>query len=60
VDQLRAIGIDGAQVNLEGLVTFVYPDGTSQSESRQFTVDTSTDPALITGSSFGQVTRSRQ
>lgn len=60
VDQLRAIGIDGAQVNLEGLVTFVYPDGTSQSESRQFTVDTSTNPALITGSSFGQVTRSRQ
>ena len=60
VDQLRTIGISGSQVNLEGVVTFVYPDGTSQSESRQFTVDTSTDPALITGSSFGQVTRGRQ
>jgi len=60
VDQLRAIGINGSQVSLEGVVTFVYPDGTSQSESRQFTVDTSTDPALITSSSFGQVTRSRQ
>jgi hypothetical protein len=60
VDQLRTIGINGSQVSLEGVVTFVYPDGTSQSESRQFTVDTSTDPALITGSSFGQVTRGRQ
>jgi hypothetical protein len=60
VDQLRTIGINGSQVSLEGVVTFVYPDGTSQSESRQFTVDTSTDPALITASSFGQVTRGRQ
>jgi len=60
VDQLRTIGINGSEVNLEGVVTFVYPDGTSQSESRQFTVNTSTDPALITGSSFGQVTRGRQ
>jgi hypothetical protein len=60
VDQLRTIGINGSQVSLEGVVTFVYPDGSSQSESRQFTVDTSTDPALITGSSFGQVTRGRQ
>lgn len=60
VDQLRTIEINGSQVSLEGVVTFVYPDGTSQSESRQFTVDTSSNPALITGSSFGQVTRSRQ
>ncbi|MEY3545632.1 MAG: hypothetical protein RLZZ247_1789, partial [Cyanobacteriota bacterium] len=37
VDQLRTIGINGSDVNLEGVVTFVYPDGTSQSESRQFT-----------------------
>jgi hypothetical protein len=42
------------------VVTFVYPDGTSQSESRSFTVDTATNPALITGSSFGQVMRGRQ
>jgi hypothetical protein len=60
VDNLRELSRDGSLVTLEGLVTFVYPDGTSQSESRQFTVETATEPALITGSSFGQVTRGRQ
>ncbi len=60
VDNLRELSRDGTLVTLEGLVTFVYPDGTSQSESRQFTVETATEPALITASSFGQVTRGRQ
>lgn len=60
VDHLRELSRDGSLITLEGLVTFVYPDGTSQSESRQFTVETATEPALITGSSFGQVTRGRQ
>ena len=60
VDQLQETGRNGSVVTLEGLVTFVYPDGTSQSESRSFTVDTATNPALITGSSFGQVMRGRQ
>ena len=60
VDHLRELSRDGSLITLEGLVTFVYPDGTSQSESRQFTVETATEPALITDSSFGQVTRGRQ
>ena len=60
VDQLQETGRNGSVVTLEGVVTFVYPDGTSQSESRSFTVDTATNPALITGSSFGQVMRGRQ
>ena len=60
VDNLRERSRDGSLVTLEGLVTFVYPDGTSQSESRSFTVETATDPALITASNFGQVTRRRQ
>ena len=60
VDNLREISRDGSLVTLEGMVTFVYPDGTSQSESRSFTVETATDPALITGSNFGEVTRGRQ
>ena len=59
-DKLRLISRDGNLINLEGTVTFVYPDGTSQRESRTFQVDTSTDPALITASSFGQVLRGRQ
>jgi hypothetical protein len=60
VDNLRELSRDGSLVTLEGLVTFVYPDGTSQSESRSFTVETATDPALITASNFGQITRRRQ
>ena len=60
VDNLRKLSRDGSLITLEGLVTFVYPDGTSQSESRSFTVETATDPALITASNFGQITRRRQ
>jgi hypothetical protein len=60
VDQLQETGRNGSVVTLQGLVTFVYPDGTSQSESRSFTVDTATTPSLITSSSFGQVVKGRQ
>jgi serine/threonine-protein kinase len=59
VDDLREISHDGSAIELQGVVTFVYPDGSTQSESRSFTVDTSTDPALITASSFGQVLQGR-
>lgn len=60
VSDLREIGRSGALVSLEGVVTFVYPDGSSQSESRSFVVDTATQPALITASGFNQVLRARQ
>jgi cytoskeletal protein RodZ len=59
-DKLQVMSRDGNLITLEGTVTFVYPDGTSQSESRSFRVDTDSDPALITASSFGEVLRSRQ
>lgn len=59
VSDLRESGSSGSSVTLSGVVTFVYPDGTSQSESRSFSVDTSSQPALITGSSFGAVLKSR-
>lgn len=55
VDNLQEVSRQGSLVTLQGVVTFVYPDGTSQSESRNFTVDTASAPALITASSFGQV-----
>ena len=60
VDSLRETSRDGSAINLQGVVTFIYPDGTTQSESRSFTVETSTDPALITASSFGQVLQGRR
>ena len=60
VDNLRETGREGSSLNLEGDVTFVYPDGTSQSEARSFTLDTSSDPPLITASSFIQVLQGRR
>jgi len=59
VSDLRETARSGSTVTLTGVVTFVYPDNTTQSESRTFTVDTATQPALITGSSFGAVLRPR-
>ena len=59
VSDLRANDSNGSTVSLTGVVTFVYPDNTTQSESRSFTVDTSTQPALITDSSFGAVLKPR-
>lgn len=59
VGDLRVIASSGGEVKLEGLVTFSYPDGSSQVESRSFTVDSSSDPARIVASAFGQVIRPR-
>ncbi len=59
VSDLREIGSSGAVVELEGTVRFVYPDGSVQVESRSFTVDTASEPALITASAFGQVLQPR-
>lgn len=59
ISDLRETGSNGTSVTLSGVVTFLYPDGTSQSESRSFSVDTASQPALITGSSFGAVLKTR-
>ena len=60
VTELRESGRSGSTLTLEGQVTFTYPDGTSQLETRSFTVDTATTPAVITDSAFGQVLKGRQ
>jgi hypothetical protein len=59
VADLRETSRTGSTVNLQGVVTFLYPDGSSQSETRSFNVDTSTTPAVITASAFGQVVKPR-
>ncbi len=59
VADLRATAETGTQIVLEGLVTFVYPDGTSQIETRSFTVESASDPSQIVASSFGQVIQAR-
>ena len=60
VDNLQEVNRDGSKVTLQGVVTFVYPDGSSQAESRSFTVDTASQPGLITASSFDQVVSPRR
>lgn len=59
VQDLQATGQVGSTLNLQGVVTFVWPDGSLQSETRSFSVDTSSDPARITASEFGRVIRPR-
>ena len=50
----------GSSLILEGVVTFVLPDGYLQSEKRSFCVDTSSEPPLITASEFGRVITPRR
>ena len=59
VADLRETSRTGSTVNLQGVVTFLYPDGSSQSETRSFSVDTGASPAVITASAFGQVVKPR-
>ncbi|MCP9819114.1 hypothetical protein KBZ18_06375 [Synechococcus sp. Cruz-9H2] len=59
VSDLQETSQDGSTVTLQGLVTFVYPDGSVQTESRRFSVDTATTPALITASDFAGVVKPR-
>jgi len=60
VGNLRSTGQVGSTLHLEGVVTFVWPDGSLQTESRTFSVDTSSSPAVINGSAFGQVLTPRR
>lgn len=57
---LRRTSATKSVVNLEGEVIFYWPDGSYQSETRSFSVNTTSEPALITASEFGSVIRPRQ
>jgi hypothetical protein len=57
---LRVTSATKSVVNLEGEVIFYWPDGSYQSETRSFSVNTTSEPALITASEFGSVIRPRQ
>jgi serine/threonine-protein kinase len=59
VQDLRSTTQVGSSVNLEGTVSFLWPDGSIQSESRSFSVDTASDPPRITASEFGRVLKPR-
>lgn len=59
VQDLRLISQNGSGITLEGVVSFVYPDGTTQAETRTFSLDSGSDPPLITASAFGRVIKPR-
>jgi len=59
VADLRQTSSTGSMINLEGVVSFVYRNGDVQTETRTFTVDTRTAPALIISSEFGRVLQPR-
>jgi serine/threonine-protein kinase len=60
VTELRPTATEGSIVTLDGVVTFVYPDGSRQRESRTFTVNTARTPPRITASAFGRVLSPRR
>lgn len=55
IQDLRVTGQSGTTLELEGVVSLVQSDGSRHLETRSFSVDVSSDPALITASAFGHV-----
>lgn len=60
LSDLRETGRQGPVLSFSGVVTFAYADGTSQIESRTFTIDTSRSPAMVTASAFGRILQLRR
>lgn len=59
IEDLRVASSVGSTINLVGVVTFVWPDGSMQRESRSFAVNTSMEPPIITSTEFLRVIQSR-
>jgi hypothetical protein len=60
VTDLQTSGISGSYVSLNGIMTFVYKDGTTQRESRSFTVRTEPNgEAQVTNTEFISVIKFR-
>lgn len=59
VADLQPSSRSAGSVTLDGVVSFFYPDGSLQKESRSFTLDTNSDPPRVVASAFGTVVRPR-
>jgi hypothetical protein len=59
VGDLKLSGSSATSISLEGVVTFVYPDGTLQQESRSFTLETTGSAPRVIQSAFMRVVRPR-
>ena len=59
VSRLKVDNVSGSFINLSGVMTFVYPDGSVQKETRTFTVFTKDGAAVVTNTEFEKVIQSR-
>lgn len=59
VQELRSTGQQGSIVEIEGVMVFRWPDGSHQSETRRFSVDSDQEPPRILSSSFERVLKER-
>ena len=59
VSRLSVDSVSGSFVNLNGVMTFVYPDGSVQKETRTFTVLAKDGSAVVTNTEFGRVIQPR-
>ena len=55
VSNLTVESVSGSFINLSGIMTFVYPDGSVQKETRDFTIFSKDGSTVVTNTEFGKV-----
>ncbi|KZR70217.1 hypothetical protein [Prochlorococcus sp. MIT 1303] len=55
VSNLNVDSVSGSFINLSGIMTFVYPDGSVQKETRTFTIYSKDGSTVVTNTEFGKV-----
>ena len=53
VSNLTVDSVSGSFINLSGIMTFVYPDGSVQKETRDFTIFSKDGSTVVTNTEFG-------
>lgn len=60
VSDLQVSSVSGSYINLNGVMTFIYPDGSTQRETRTFTVNVlSQSQPVVTATEFVSVIKPR-
>lgn len=59
VSNLTVDSVSGSFIELSGIMTFVYPDGSIQKEARSFTVYSKERGAVVTNTGFGETIQSK-
>ncbi|WP_115126616.1 hypothetical protein [Synechococcus sp. GEYO] len=55
ISNLTVDSVSGSFINLSGIMTFVYPDGSVQKETRTFTLFSKDGSTVVTNTEFGKV-----